>query len=960
MGERPLEHRGDEGTLGDTSREATVLAVGRAAAIVILTAVGYYVSARLGYLLAIPRGVVTLWPPSGLMLGLLLVSHRRDWPALAFGALLGSLCSDLRSGHAIGFAIAAALANVIETLAAASLVLWRLRRPLVLSSLRDVGELVLGAAVVSNAVTACLGATVLHVGLRMPLASAWLIWWVGDGLGMLIIAPVIVGAVRAREFRTLRSRDWLEAVAIVVGLIVVGEIVLGPAQLWAIRPGRYAVFPLILWAALRFGPFGGALATLTIAAISTWNAALGLGPCAGAQSGADTAAQVYAFLAVASLCALVPGVILEERELAFYRWRKSESRYRAVVDAATDAIITIDERSRILFANLAVHRVFGYLPEELTGRELTVLMPPVLADQHRFGLARYLATGEHRIQWQGVELVGRRKDGTEVPIEISFGELLEDGNRVFTGIVRDVSERHAAAHALSAAEARMRFAMEASRVGVWEVDFTTGAVRWSEILEALHGLSPGTFGGTFPAFLDQIHPEDRQQVASEFDRATREHLDANILYRTTWADGTVHWLTGVGRTFYDAEGVPIRTAGIVLDVTERRALEEQYRQSQKMEAIGQLAGGVAHDFNNLLTAIQAYGSMLGEALEPNSREREDVDEILRAADRGASLTRQLLAFSRQQVLAPRPLNLGDVVRSIEPMLRRLIGERIDLVVRSDADVGHILADPGQIEQVIMNLAVNAGDAMPDGGILSLETVNMELDADYERTHVDSPPGRYVMLAVTDTGTGMDAATAKRVFEPFFTTKAAGKGTGLGLSTVYGIVKQSGATVKLYTEPGRGSTFKIYFPRIETVAAPAPVVTRAASQGGSETILVVEDDAALRKMAVRILDRAGYAVLAAGTPKKAIEIAATLQRIDLLLTDLVLPEMSGRELAERLSERLPEMRILYMSGYTDDSVVRHGVLERESQFIHKPFAHDALLRKVRETLDQQAGRGAGEQ
>ena len=921
-----------------------------------LAALAYFGSARLGYAFAIPGGVVTLWPPAGVMLALLILSDRRDWPALVAGGVIGSFASDRFSGYSLPFALSASLANLAESVLAAAFVRWRLGRRMYLSTLRDVVGFTAGVAILTNSLTACLGAVVInHVGTD-PLGRSWFVWWVGDGLGMLIVAPVLLTWANALQYaRTPRPRVVLEGGLLVAALVATAQIALGPRYHWAVQPGPYSVFPLLFWAAVRFGPAGSATASLIVAAVATWNAALGVGPFALATStSVNIAAQVYAYLAVVSLTALLPAAVLEERAVAGQQLLESEERYRSVVDAATDAIVTIDASSRIQFANPAATRVFGYATDELVGQEVTMLMPAQVRAMHKAGVARYLATGQKKIEWRGVTLTGIHKEGREIPLEISFGELVTKGGSVFTGILRDISERRAAEQALSAAEDRMRFAMEASRVGVWEVEFATGVARWSETLEALHGMAPGTFGGTFPAFLEQIHPDDRAAIGEEIERATRQHTDANIEYRSTWPDGTVHWLSGVGRTFYDSAGTPLRAAGIGLDVTERRSLEEQYRQSQKMDAIGQLAGGVAHDFNNLLTAIHGYGSMVADDLGPDSPHQADLAEILRAADRAASLTRQLLAFSRRQILAPGALNLSDSLRAMQPMLTRLIGEHIDIAVRAPDDIGRVIADAGQIEQVILNLAINARDAMPDGGTLLLELVNVVVTESYQQHHIELNPGAYVMLAVSDSGVGMDADTLTHVFEPFYTTKALSKGTGLGLSTVYGIVNQSGGSVLVYSEPGHGTTFKVYLPRVETEPEVTAIAESTETRRRSETVLVTEDDEALRTLVRRILETRGYRVLVAATPHEALRIAnSDTSDIHLLLTDVVLPEMGGRSLAELLVANHPGLRVLYMSGYTDDAIVHRGVLERDTQFIQKPFGHEALLRKVQETLDKPA-------
>jgi two-component system cell cycle sensor histidine kinase/response regulator CckA len=388
------------------------------------------------------------------------------------------------------------------------------------------------------------------------------------------------------------------------------------------------------------------------------------------------------------------------------------------------------------------------------------------------------------------------------------------------------------------------------------------------------------------------------------------------------------------------------------DISARRQLEAQFLQSQKMEAVGRLAGGIAHDFNNLLTAITGYAELLLGDLDQVDPRRDDVAEIQKAADRAATLTRQLLAFSRKQILAPQVLDLNTVVASMDKLLQRLIGEDIDLVTILDPALGHVKADPGQFEQVIMNLAVNARDAMPQGGKLTIEMANADLDVQYTRQHLAVPPGSYVMLAVSDTGCGMDAETQSHLFEPFFTTKDAGKGTGLGLSTVYGIITQSGGTIWVYSELGQGTTFKIYLPRVEAEADRVDLYSPVADTlTESATILLVEDESMVRTLVWRILDQHGYTVLEAPRGADAIAIAEQHDGpIHVLLTDVVMPEMSGHALAEQLAALRPGIQVIYISGYTDGAIVRHGVLAADAIFLQKPFTPNDLVRKVCQVLD----------
>ena len=443
-------------------------------------------------------------------------------------------------------------------------------------------------------------------------------------------------------------------------------------------------------------------------------------------------------------------------------------------------------------------------------------------------------------------------------------------------------------------------------------------------------------------------PAERDRLVTR-DSYTEHDYDE---VEATWKrkDGRLLTLQLNVRVARDAVGRVEYYETFVRDLTDQRRLQQQLVQSQKMEAVGRLAGGIAHDFNNLLTVITSYSDLLLEDLAPTDPMRQDVEQVRHAADGAAALTRQLLAFSRQQVLAPRVVNLSAVVQSIEKMLHRVIGEDVELVTSLDPDVGAVKADVGQLEQVLMNLAVNARDAMPTGGKLTLETGNVEHDPDYAREQEASPVRRFVMLAVSDTGIGMDEATRARIFEPFFTTKEPGKGTGLGLATVYGIVQQSGGFIWVYSEPGRGTTFKIYLPQVD---APPDAAGVAATElpRGTETVLLVEDAAAVRAAVRQVLERQGYTVLEAPHGNAALALATAHEGpIHLLLTDVVMPGLSGRQVADQLKQLRPDTRVLYASGYTDDAVVRHGVLEAGIAYLQKPFTTGGLARKVREVLD----------
>jgi PAS domain S-box-containing protein len=466
--------------------------------------------------------------------------------------------------------------------------------------------------------------------------------------------------------------------------------------------------------------------------------------------------------------------------------------------------------------------------------------------------------------------------------------------------------------------------------------------------EGVLGYSPDSLVGQ--PMLSYVHPEDADDAGAKWalQESTQE-------LRLIHADGSLRTVEAIANNLLGDPAV----AGVVIafrDITDRQRLERQLVQAQKMEAIGTLAGGVAHDFNNLLTVITGYSQLILES-SSDPETRAQVRYIREAGDHAATLTHQLLAFSRRQVLQPRVFDLNGLIARVEGMLRRLIGEDIEVVTVSASGLGMVRADPSQMEQVIMNLAVNARDAMPKGGILTIETANVELDREYIQQHPELVPGSYVMLAVSDTGTGMAPEVLAHLFEPFFTTKEVGRGTGLGLSMVYGIIKQSGGHVSVYTEVGRGSTFKVYLPRVDKkiVTTEIPRLGIPAKAYGSETILLVEDQPQLRELTRAVLQRAGYSVIVAETAPEALTLCQQSPTpIHLMLSDVVMPRLSGRELADQALRHRPEMKVLFMSGYAPNAVVQHGVLESGTFFLEKPFTPPALLQKLREVLDSGKG------
>ena len=481
---------------------------------------------------------------------------------------------------------------------------------------------------------------------------------------------------------------------------------------------------------------------------------------------------------------------------------------------------------------------------------------------------------------------------------------------------------------------------------LYDWDAETGEVSYRNADSSL-GYSEEELAGGLAHWKSLIHPADRDRFEGEIQRVVDTGQPFSLEYRVRRKDGVYIHVEDRGYFLSESGG---RMVGFVFDVSEKKNLEDQVRQGQKMEAIGQLAGGVAHDFNNLLSVVLGYSDLVLRRLPEGDPLRTEVHHIREAGQRARAFTRQLLAFGRRQVLQPQVLDLATVVGQMDGLLRRLIGEDVDLRTVLAPDLGRIRFDPGQIEQILLNFAINARDAMPGGGKLTIEAANVELTDEEAHSRGGATPGPHVMLAVSDDGCGMDPAVQERIFEPFFTTKGFGKGTGLGLSTVYGIVKQSGGTIWVYSEPGKGTTFKVYLPRADGDVAAGEPSGAARSQDAAGTILVVEDEEMVRDLIAEVLGEAGYTVLATGSPREAVEIFEHRgEEVRLLLTDVVLPGMGGRQLAESLSARRPDLKVLYTSGYPDNAILHQGVLDPGVAFLEKPITPDELLEKLRETL-----------
>ena len=625
-----------------------------------------------------------------------------------------------------------------------------------------------------------------------------------------------------------------------------------------------------------------------------------------------------------------------------------EELFHLISDNAADMIAVVDMNGRRIYNSLSYQRVLGYSPEELQASSSFEQIHPddrervksAAEEARRSGIGKTL---EYRL---------RHKNGDWLVLESTSSVIRnEKGEPEKLVIVnRDVSERKRAEEALRRSETGFKSVVEDAPYGIYRASIAGRFLQVNPALQKMLGYeSKEDLLSKDLATTIFRHPGEYERLVELLTR-TGEINDVEMEWNRR--DSTPITVRCSGSRVDDENGALAYFEVFAEDVTEKRVLEKQLRMAQKMEAIGRLSGGIAHDFNNLLGVIIGYSRVLKRELGQSSPLFEHALEIEKAGQRAASLTKQLLAFSRQQVLTPEILNLNTLAADMEKMLPQLLGEDIAVTLILDPVLGNVKADQSQVEQVIMNLAVNARDAMPMGGKLKIETSNVQLDEAFARLHAGSKAGSYVLLSVTDTGTGMDTSTLTHIFEPFFTTKERGKGTGLGLATVYGIVKQSNGYTGVESSPGKGTSFRIYLPRhVGKSVVEEPEQYSTDELIGTETVLLVEDSEPLRKLVKTFLDSAGYRVFSADSGESALNISTTIGRpLDLLLTDVVMPGMNGRLLAEHLRPRQPGMRVLYMSGYTDSFIAGHGVLDAGTHLLHKPFTEEVFLRKVREVLD----------
>jgi PAS domain S-box-containing protein len=791
-----------------------------------------------------------------------------------------------------------------------------------------------------------------------PQANELVLTWIFVAVNLTL---TVIAAIQWRIARSQRMRSLYGGLAIFLLVYTVGSGIaespqanlIGKTGSWFDLGWSIPFLVGAMWAARwEEAPEIAAISATrpkTLGKLTVSNLMLALAPLTililAAQLSREWRLIGFSLLGVSLLCYAVRLGVTEFRQA---QGAHIVQMHSLAMEAAADGISILDAKGEHVYANSAFARMMGFENAEVMRRRAwrDIYDPrdvALLEDQIREALRQFG-------KWSG-QVSLRRQDNSRIPIEMTITAMPQGGT---VCVARDIAERLAAERARTETEAKYRALVEqvAAVSYIAEVGLH-GEWRYvSPQVEAIFGYTAEEWLARSDQWIRFVPEEDHPIIkAAEDACVTGRRFQAE--YRITRKDGQIIWVSDTAVVVPGSDEHPLME-GIIVDITERKALENQLQQARRMEAVGRLAGGIAHDFNNLLTIIKGYVELATNRKGAQPELRSDLQHIGDASERASTLVRQLLAFSRKQVLKPKVLDLNSIVLNLDKLLRRLLAEVIDMKTMVGKDVGAVKADPSQIEQVIMNLVVNARDAMPNGGRLLVETANVELDAAYAQDHATVRPGRYVMLAVTDTGIGMDADTVAHIFEPFYTTKGSGSGTGLGLSTVYGIVKQSGGYIWVYSEPGKGTTFKVYLPRVDdrveissTIEAPS-----AAARNGKETILLVEDEPGVRELTNMVLSRRGYSVLEALNPQDAERLAENHgSEIHLLLTDVVMPGISGRELAKKLTARHPNLRVLYMSGYTYNVIAEDGTLEDGLSFLQKPFTPQILAQKVRETLDR---------
>jgi len=931
----------------------------RTAILACVVALLSFLNAKLGGALVLhPQMLWPLWPGNAFLVAVLLVAPRRTWPTLMAAGLTGFFLCDIQAGLSLHSAVVANLADAAEVIVAVCGISYAFGGRLHLDSIKSLAKY-LAFAVIPAAIAGAFSATqVFHGGYWVR----WRISFFTEALALLTLTPAILKWVSNAHALVRKSLAfYLEGATLVAGLILLGYVAFIAPVHSSLPVLLYSLVPFLLWSALRFGMLGTCTSMIIVAFLSIWGAIHGRGPFTGEQP-LRNVMSLQLFLFVSAATFMVLAVLVEEqkqsereRREAEAAMRKSEEKFSKAFRQSPMALtLSTVKDHRYIEVNTTFENMTGWCREEVIGR--TPFDIGLWADpSERETLTRQVvADGSVR----NVEAAFRRKDGSLRSALITAEAIELNGETCMVAVGCDITERKRADDALRNSEARFNKVFRSSPLAV-----------------SISTEAEGRYLDVNRVFLQMLGYERREVIGRtslELGFWEAQPAQRTEILRQLKEVGPVQ---GLHTQFKTAKG-DLREAevsaelveldgqscllAITRDITETRQLQEQLLQAQKMEAVGRLAGGIAHDFNNLLGVIIGHSDLSLRLITPENRLNRHLHQIKKASNRAVSLTRQLLAFSRRQVVFPRALDLNEVVHSVIGMLRRVMREDISISFQPTTPLESIHADPSQIEQVLMNLVVNARDAMPNGGRITIGTAHAELDERFVSQHPGLHAGQHVVLAVSDTGCGIDDTTKAQIFEPFFSTKGVGQGTGLGLSTVYGIVKQSGGCIFLDSEKGKGTRVEIYFPRVEAKAEHVVEREEADVPYGSETILVVEDDESFRDLTVNTLRDAGYQVVEAESAEAALDLVMTGEpRIDMLVTDVVMPGKNGVELLKRAKAVHPNLQSLFMSGYARDLIGQPGELVPEARFLEKPFTRSLLLRKVRMALQAEPANGGRE-
>jgi PAS domain S-box-containing protein len=929
----------------------------------ILLAAIYTLAGKLGLALAFVNASATaVWPPTGIALAAVLIFGPRVWP----GIFLGAFLTNVTTAGSPTTSLLIATGNTLEPILGGYLVSRFAGEYRVLSRGRDISVFAF-AGVLSAGLGATVGVTSLSLfGFAQwsEYGSVWLTWWLGDAAGAVVFAPVIL-LWKAKPRLDWSRAERIELLALFLVLVTVGWIVFVVSE----YPLPFLCIPLCVWAGFRFGQREAATVTCLLSIIAVWGSIHGLGTF-GTHAPNDALLLLQSFMAVTTIVGLTVGAAVSGQRVAEDGLRRLTSDLEERVRQRTVALqigeARLEEAQEVahigswewkvpekqLWWSNELYRMFGLDHASFRPSYEAFLDLVHPDDRERVDQSVQQCLKDA----QPFEFEGRmvRADGA-MRIVHSQGRVIQDEDGRITrmlGTAQDITERKAAEEILSRSERRLQTIIDAEPACVMLVSHDGLLLDMNRAgLEMIGAEDLSQVVGR--PIIELVHPADRTRFL-EMHSAASSGSPGRWEFRIIGLNGGDRWVDSHFVPFdMSIDGCETQRSvlSVASDVTERKHLEDQLRQGHKMEAVGLLAGGIAHDFNNLLTAISGYTELVLAARDDTDPSRADLLEVRKAAERAATLTKQLLAFSRRQILRTRVLDLNALVAGIHKLLRRTIPEHIELVLDLDPLLENVRADPGQLEQVVLNLAVNAGDAMPQGGQLRFATKVVDVDTMWARRHPSMTPGRYVRLVVSDTGVGMSPETQSRIFEPFFTTKERSRGTGLGLATVYGIVKQSDGFIWVTSQPQRGTTFEIYLPAVqEAVESALPATPAAEPVAGSETILLAEDDGAVRRLARDVLRKYGYTVLEARDGEEALSIAQQYgSEIHILMTDVVMPGLSGRHLADRLSTLRPGIRVLYSSGYSENITTGAG-LARGLPLLSKPYPPAELLYKIREILD----------